>query len=190
VLPDLAAKKFDLAIAPVSITAERLKRYALTVPIAEATTALLRRADDASIARPQDIAGKTVGGQKGAPQTAQLQAFAQTLRTPATVKEYSDAAQGLDDLTAGRLDAVADALPSLAYAAARHAGAFALVLPPFGRPSYYCWAGRRGPDDQTLTEAVSAALLKLQDDGRFAAIQTKWFGLPMALPRTVPDAAV
>ena len=37
VLPGLEAKKFDLVIAPVTITKERMKRYAFSVPIADAT---------------------------------------------------------------------------------------------------------------------------------------------------------
>ena len=58
VLPGLEAKKFDLCIAPVTITKERMKRYAFTVPIADATAALMKRADDKSIMKPEDIAGK------------------------------------------------------------------------------------------------------------------------------------
>ena len=37
VLPGLEAKKFDLVIAPVTITKERMKRYSFSVPIADAT---------------------------------------------------------------------------------------------------------------------------------------------------------
>ena len=40
VLPGLEAKKFDICIAPVTITKERMKRYAFSVPIADATAAL------------------------------------------------------------------------------------------------------------------------------------------------------
>jgi polar amino acid transport system substrate-binding protein len=39
VLPGLEAKKFDICIAPVTITRERMKRYLFTVPIADATAA-------------------------------------------------------------------------------------------------------------------------------------------------------
>src|SRR5579871_1832175 len=42
VLPGLEAKKFDIVIAPVTITKERMKRYLFTVPIADATAALLK----------------------------------------------------------------------------------------------------------------------------------------------------
>src|SRR5271165_5810269 len=42
VLPGLEAKKFDLVIAPVTITKERMKHYAFSVPIADATAALMK----------------------------------------------------------------------------------------------------------------------------------------------------
>ena len=101
VLPGLEAKKFDLCIAPVTITKERMKRYAFSVPIADATAALMKRADDKSIAKPEDIAGKTVGGQKGTSQLEQLKAFAAKLPKPVEVKEYVDNNQSYADLAAG-----------------------------------------------------------------------------------------
>jgi polar amino acid transport system substrate-binding protein len=186
-LSGLEARKFDLVIAPVPLTAERLTRYAFTVPIADATVALLKRANDASIAKPADIAGKVVGGLRGTPQIAQLAAYARTLPRPVQVREYADDAQPYAELAEGRIDAVANALPNLGYRS-RQSDTFAIVRPPFGRPAFYAWAGRL--DEQPLVDAVSAALLKMQDDCRLAAIQQKWFGQAMALPRTVPDPSV
>ena len=119
VLPGLDAKKFDLCIAPVTITKERMKRYAFTVPIADATAALMKRADDKSIMKPEDIAGKTVGGQKGTSQLAQLKAFAAKLPKPVEVKEYIDNNQSYADLAAGRIDASVNSLPNLAYVGAK-----------------------------------------------------------------------
>jgi len=101
VLPGLEAKKFDLCIAPVTITKERLKRYLFTVPIADATAALMKRADDKGIAKPEDIAGKAVGGQKGTSQLEQLKAFSAKLAKPVEVKEYVDNNQSYADLAAG-----------------------------------------------------------------------------------------
>src|SRR5215831_18321079 len=51
ILPGLEAKKFDLCIAPVTITKERMKRYLFTVPIADATAALMKRSNDSSITK-------------------------------------------------------------------------------------------------------------------------------------------
>jgi len=188
VLPGLEAKKFDLCIAPVTITKERMKRYAFTVPIADATAALMKRADDKSIMKPEDIAGKTVGGQKGTSQVAQLKEFAAKLPKPVEVKEYVDNNQSYADLAAGRIDASVNSLPNLAYAAQQRSDAFAVVTPPFGQPTYFSWVGRL--DDKTLIDAINAAILKVEADGTMAKIQKIWFGHTMDLPKTVPEPSI
>ncbi|MBV9288852.1 MAG: transporter substrate-binding domain-containing protein [Hyphomicrobiales bacterium] len=188
VLPGLEAKKFDLCIAPVTITKERMKRYAFTVPIADATAALMKRANDASIMKPEDIAGKTVGGQKGTSQVEQLKAFAAKLPKPVEVKEYVDNNQSYADLAAGRIDASVNSLPNLAYAAQQRPDSFAVVLPPFGQPTYFSWVGRL--DDKSLIDAINGAILKVEADGTMAAIQKKWFGQSMELPKTAPEPTI
>jgi polar amino acid transport system substrate-binding protein len=185
VLPGLEAKKFDLCIAPVTITKERMKHYAFTVPIADATAALMKRADDKSIMKPEDIGGRTVGGQKGTSQVAQLKEFAAKLPKPVEVKEYVDNNQSYADLAAGRIDASVNSLPNLAYAVQQRSDAFAMVAPPFGQPTYFSWVGRL--DDQTLIDAINAAILKVEADGTMAKIQKTWFGQTMDLPKTVPE---
>jgi polar amino acid transport system substrate-binding protein len=185
VLPGLEAKKFDLCIAPVTITKERMKHYAFTIPIADATAALMKRADDKSIMKPEDIAGRTVGGQKGTSQVAQLKEFAAKLAKPVEVKEYVDNNQAAADLAAGRIDATVNSLPNLAYAAQQRSDAFAVVTPPFGQPTYFSWVGRL--DDRTLIDAINAAILKVEADGTMAKIQKTWFGQTMDLPKTVPE---
>jgi polar amino acid transport system substrate-binding protein len=188
VLPGLEAKKFDLVIAPVTITKERMKRYLFTVPIADATAALMKRADDKSIMKPEDIAGKTVGGQKGTSQLAQLKEFAAKLPKPVEVKEYVDNNQAAADLAAGRLDATVNSFPNLAYAAAQRSDTFAVVTPPFGQPTYFSWVGRL--DDKSLIDAVNAALVKIQESGELAKYQKEWFGQSTDLPKTVPEPAI
>ena len=188
VLPGLDAKKFDLCIAPVTITKERMKRYAFTVPIADATAALMKRAGDESIMKPEDIAGKTVGGQKGTSQVEQLKAFAAKLPKPVEVKEYVDNNQSYADLAAARIDASVNSLPNLAYAAAQRSDVFAVVPPAFGSPTYFSWVARL--DDKSLIDAVNAAILKVEADGTMAKIQKQWFGQTMELPKTVPEPSV
>jgi polar amino acid transport system substrate-binding protein len=188
VLPGLEAKKFDLCIAPVTITKERMKHYAFTVPIADATAALMKRADDKSLMKPEDIAGRTVGGQKGTSQVAQLKEFAAKLPKPVEVKEYVDNNQSYADLAAGRIDAAVNSLPNLAYAAQQRSDAFAIVAPPFGQPTYFSWVGRL--DDTTLIDAINAAILAVEADGTMAKIQKTWFGQTMDLPKTVPEPSI
>ena len=188
ILPGLEAKKFDLCVAPVTITKERMKRYLFTVPIADATAALLKRAKDARIKKPEDIAGKTVGGQKGTAQLAQLKAFAAKLPKPVEVKEYVDNNQSYADLAAGRIDASVNSFPNLAYAAAQRSDTFAVVTPPFGQPTYFSWVGRMG--DKTLIDAINAAIIKTESDGTMEKIQKQWLGQTMSLPKTVPEPTI
>ncbi len=185
ILPGLEAKKFDICIAPVTITKERMQRYLFTVPIADATAALMKRANDASIAKPEDIAGKTVGGQKGTSQLAQLKAYAAKLPKPVDIKEYVDNNQSYADLAAGRIDASVNSFPNLAYAASQRSDTFAVVTPAFGTPTYFSWVGRL--EDKALIDAVNAAIVKTEGDGRMATIQKTWFGQSFDLPKTVPE---
>lgn len=185
VLPGLEVGKFDMTNAPVTITKERMERYTFTLPIADATKALVKRTDDDSILKPEDIAGKTVAAQKGSAELDELKAFAGTLEG-VTIKEYASTEEAYADLAAGRIDAVANGAPLGAYAAAQRPEIFATVNPPFGKPSFYAWASRKGAESETLVAEINAILVKLQEDGRLAEIQTKWFGEAVALPKEMP----
>ena len=78
-LPGLEVGKFDIVIAPVTITPERLERYTFTLPIADATVGLVHAVSNDAIKKPEDIAGKTVGVQQGTAQFRQLQAYGEEL---------------------------------------------------------------------------------------------------------------
>lgn len=186
VLPGLEARKFDLVNAPVTLTAERMKRYSFTLPMGNATVALVKKAGDASIMKPADIAGKAVGSQKGSAQLAQLEAFSKTLPKPADIREYVNIDDALADLAAGRIQAVANSLPLMGYAAVKRPEVFSLVLPPFGTPKYFGWVARSGDNSASLINAVNASLLKMHKDGRLTAIYTKWIGAVPDLPTTMP----
>lgn len=187
VLPGLEAKKYDFVVAPVTITAERMKRYSFTLPIGDATVAMVKKAGDDSVSKPEDLAGKAVGSQKGSAQLEQLKAFSATLPTPIDVREYVNQDEALADLAAGRIQAVANSLPLMGYAAVQRPDTFALVMPPFGAKKYFAWVLRPGEDSKSLQEAINAALLKMHDDGRMEAINKKWLGVMPDIPKTMPE---
>ncbi|MGV8989455.1 MAG: transporter substrate-binding domain-containing protein [Cypionkella sp.] len=184
-LPGVEVKKFDIIIAPVTITSERLDRYAFSLPIADATVGLVRGAANDAIQKPEDIKGKTVGVQQGTAQAKQLATFGDKIGG-ITIKEYGTTDEAYADLAAGRLDAVAGSLPNLAYLVKQRGDMFALVSPTFGDPKYFAWVLRKDADSATLVDAINAALLKMTDDGRVKAIQEKWLGVYTELPREVP----
>ncbi|MGO7592229.1 transporter substrate-binding domain-containing protein [Rhizobium leguminosarum] len=190
ILPGLAASRFDFVVTSVTVTPERLKAYHLSVPIADATMAVLKRKGDAEIAKPEDIAGKPVGSQAGSAQLAALEALATELKAAGkgdvTVSTYTDFSEAYADLAAGRIHAVVNSLPNLLEAARQRPDIFEVVLPTFGPKTYFSWAGRNDADSASLNALIDAELLKLNKSGKLAKLQKKWFGAPMELPEALP----
>jgi polar amino acid transport system substrate-binding protein len=185
-LPGLEVGKFDIVIAPVTITPERLERYTFTLPIADATVGLVKAVSNDEIQKPEDIAGKTVGVQQGTAQFRQLQAYGEELGG-VDVKEYGTTDEAYADLAAGRLDAVAGSMPNLAYLVKQRGDVFTQTEPTtFGQPTYFAWVLREGEDSASFAQAINDAMLKMTDDGRVQAIQEKWLGSYTELPREVP----
>ena len=169
-LPGLEVGKFDIVIAPVTITPERLERYAFSLPIADATVSLVKAASNGDLTKPEDIKGKTVGVQQGTAQFKQLEAYGQSLGG-VTIKEYGTTDEAYADLAAGRLDAVAGSLPNLTYLVKNRPETFALFEPAqFGEPKYFAWVLRKDEGSDGFTKAINEALLKMTDDGRVKAI--------------------
>jgi polar amino acid transport system substrate-binding protein len=166
-----------------------MERYRFTAPIAEATVALLKKAGDDSVSKPADIAGKAVGSGKATAQLAQLADYAKTLPTAPEIKEYVSFNEAYADLAAGRVVAVANSYPNIAYVAKQRGDTFALVEPPFGAKTYFGYPGRKDADYASLMDAIDAALLKIKGDGRMATIQKKWFGVSFNTPDKVTDPA-
>jgi polar amino acid transport system substrate-binding protein len=182
-LPSLAAQKCDMIEATTTITKARLERYYFTLPIADATVALVKRADDDSIKKPSDIAGKVVGGTKGSAQTETLRAYANTLPGGVSdVKEYMGSPNAYADLSAGRVVVVAQSLANLVYLAKQRPKDFAVVLPPIGPKAYFGWFTRKEDSSAPLIDAFNASLKKLQQSGKMAELQKKWFNVAMELP--------
>jgi polar amino acid transport system substrate-binding protein len=186
VLPGLEAGKFDYVAGPATITKARMEHYRFSPPIAEATIALLKRAGDTTIMKPEDIAGKAVGAGKATAQLTQLKTFGDTLPGKVTAKEYVGFNEAYADLAAGRIVAVGNSLPNIAFVAKQRPDTFAVVLPPFGVKTYFGFIGRKDADSQSLDDAIQAAMLKIKADGRMGKLQEKWFGQSFDTPDTVP----
>jgi len=190
VLPGLDSGKFDMVSGPATITRARMERYRFTPPIAEATCALLKKAGDTTLNRPEDMAGKAIGSGKATSQLEQLKKFSATLSPPATVREYVDFSQAYADLAAGRIVGVANSLPNIAYVAAQRPETFALMATPFGEKSYFGYIGRKDAEYAGLMDAVDAVVLRMRSDGRLATLQQKWFKTTFETPERVASPAV
>ncbi|NKC32833.1 transporter substrate-binding domain-containing protein [Falsiroseomonas selenitidurans] len=187
VLPGLEAGRYDLVAGPATITRARMERYRFCAPIADATVALLKRASDASITKPEDINGKTVGCAQATAQLAQLQNFVRDKGLNVQIREYQSFSETYADLAAGRIVAVANSLPNIAYVAQQRR-VFAVVQPPFGAKVYFGYLGRKDAESAPLLDAVDGVIDAMRGDGRLAALQTKWFGQAFEVPARITQA--
>ena len=186
ILPGLAAGRFDYVVTSVTVTRERYERYALSLPIADATMALVKRKGDDSIRAPEDIAGHAVGSQAGSAQLQTLQAFAEGLSRAGEgvedIRTYVDFNEAFADLAAGRISAVSQSMPNLLELVRTRPDTFEMVLPAFGPKAYFSWAGRRDAESAALVAFMDEQLAALNRSGVLTALQEKWFGGPMDLP--------
>jgi polar amino acid transport system substrate-binding protein len=186
ILPGLAAKRFDYVITSVTVTKERYDAYHLSLPIADATMAVIKRKGDDSIGSAEDIAGKVVGSQAGSAQLQALEALAAELEAAGTpvseIRTYVDFGEAYADLGAGRLAAVVNSLPNQLEAARQRPDVFEVVLPTFGPKKYFSWAGRKDEESASLNEFMDQQIRALNESGTLAELQQKWFGDVMELP--------
>ena len=186
ILPGLAAKRFDYVVTSVTVTKERHEAYHLSLPIADATMAVIKRKGDDSIGSAQDIAGKVVGSQAGSAQLQALEALAAELEAAGTpvadIRTYVDFGEAYADLAAGRLAAVINSLPNQLEAARQRPDVFEVVLPTFGPKKYFSWAGRKDEESASLNAFMDEQIRRLNETGVLAELQRKWFGDVMELP--------
>ena len=188
ILPGLSAKKFDYIVTSVTATKERKEHYALSVPVADATVAMLVRADS-PLTKPEDASGKTVGCQTGSAQIKAIEMLAEKLgdKDKIKIKEYVAFDEAYADLAAGRLDGVAQSYPNLADVIKRRPGVFKILTPPFGPKVFFTWVGRNDADSASLVAFFNDGLRKLITSGKMAELQQKWFGFSMEIPTDLPD---
>ena len=79
-LPGLQTSKFDAIITAITVTAQRFDSYKLSLPIADATFAVVKRKGDDSIKSPDDLAGKVIGTQAGSAQLQGAKRFSDSLQ--------------------------------------------------------------------------------------------------------------
>jgi len=190
VFPALEAGQFDMVAGPATITKARSERFRFLSPIAEATVALLKQKGNAAVMKPEDIAGKLVGAGKATSQLEQVKAYGATLPGGVETREYVGFNEAYADLAAGRIVAVANSLPNIAFVAAQKPDTFEVVLPTFGTKAYFGFIGTKKPEDAALLDAVQAALVKIKGDGRMTTAQEKWFGASFDTPNEVPTPAL
>ena len=190
ILAGLEAGKYPFIVTSLTATKERNDRYALTVPIADATYAIVKRKGDDSIVSPTDLGGKIIGVQAGSSTLKGVEALAEELKASgkpaAGIKTYTDNNEAYADLAAGRVHVVANNLPNLLALQAKRAEAFEVIMETFGPKRYFVWAGRKDADSKALISFMNEQILLLNRSGVLAELQEKWIGGSVDLPETLP----
>lgn len=191
ILPGLERERFDYVITSVTATPERMERYHLSAPIADATMAILKRAGEEGISSPEDIAGKVAAAQSGSAQLEALEALAAELEEAGTpvedIRTYTGVDEAYAELGTGRVDVVINSLPNLLEAERTRPDVFE-VVGTFGDPVYFSWAGRDDEESASLNAFMDEQIQRLNEDGTLNELQEKWFGGPMDLPLELPAA--
>jgi polar amino acid transport system substrate-binding protein len=189
ILPGLERKRFDYVVTSVTATPERIQRYHLSAPVADATMAILKRTGDDRINSPADLAGKITAAQAGSAQLQALETLAAELAaagTPvANIRTYVAVDEAYADLGARRVDVVINSLPNVLEAQRVRPDVFS-VVGTFGEPRFFAWAGRADEDSQRLNEFMDQQIQRLNQEGVLNELQNKWFGAAMNVPLELP----
>ena len=184
ILPGVLAGKFDFVATSVSIRAERAKKYAFTVPIAEGTNWVMKRSGDASINSPDDLSDKVVCTQLASGSEKATKEWEEDMKSRGLegfkeLKLFTAHPEATLALANGTCDAQTQTVPNLAVVAKKQKGVFKLVGPITGK-TYMAWVTR--PEDTDLRDYLSSKILEMRDKGLIDKIQDKWFGFRMPIP--------
>ncbi|MFK7762974.1 MAG: transporter substrate-binding domain-containing protein [Roseobacter sp.] len=192
IIPALYAERFDVIMSSMSYRKERLEKVAFSIPYAEASQALLIRAEDAEkITSVNDLSGKVLGVKLGSPGEMMKPALEEEIKTAAgsglsDVKIYDDHPAAYLALSQGSVDGVLNTLPTLGQVMKDRPGAYALVR-PVGQLNWAGIAARK--EDPEIVEWLDSELTRLKESGEIYALQEKWFGFEMELADDIPNFA-
>jgi polar amino acid transport system substrate-binding protein len=190
VIPSLYAGRFDIIMASMSITKERVQRVAFSIPYAEASQALLVRLEDKDKIRTiEDMSERVLGIKLGSPGEVLQKRIADRLvqsrgKPFKDVKTYDDHPAAYLALSQGTVDGVLNTLPTLAQVMKDRPGRYVIVR-GVGQESWAGIAARK--EDPEIVTFLDKELTRLKQNEELYKLQEKWFGFRMRLADKVPS---
>jgi polar amino acid transport system substrate-binding protein len=176
IIPALTTGKIDMIIGSMNITPERAKMIDFSDKYYNTPSALIGAKGVEMTPTAESLAGKYIGVQGATPQKDYAEAYFG--ESAAEVKEYQTLDEALQDLSAGRLDAIfADSMPlydflktdaGMACCEAKGVAADDPAILGTG-----VGVGLRQGDP--LREKINAAILAMREDGTYQAFSAKYF---------------
>ena len=191
IIPALYAKKFDVIVSAMTITRERAEKVLFSMPYADASNAILLRANEDRIKTADDLSGKVVGVQLGSAAAGIIKTFEAKLKDKgkpgySDVKQYEHYPEAYQDLLNKRIDAVVNSRSTMMVVMRDAPGKFKLMSGISDITAYFGMAFRK--EDERLHAFFNEQLATLKKSGDLAKLQDKWFGGTMDTPDTVPEA--
>lgn len=166
VLAAVQSGKADIAMAGITVTDERKMVVNFSDTYTKATQ-LVIVAEDSEIASPDDLIGKTIGVQLGT--TGDI--YAGDVED-ATVERYSKGFEAVQALMQGKIDAVViDGEPAKVFVEENEG--IKLLDEAFTEEEYAIAVSK---DNEELLEQINAALVTLEENGKFDEVLAKYIG--------------
>ena len=167
----VAAGNYDIVASSTTITPERQKAFDFSDPYYEVRQAVIMPAGK-SIAKLEDLKGKSVGGQIGTTGIFVMQ----KANVGATIREYDDVGLAIQDMVAGRIDAViCDDPVAMYYMNKKAEYAKKLNIPLVTDDAeHYGFTVKKGRKD--LVEKLNKGIKIVRENGTEAKLKEKWMG--------------
>lgn len=163
---ELKSKNIDVVWSGLTITDERAKDFAFTVPYYSNRQAILVRADSA-IQGKEDLRGKAIGEHKGSPSKAFIQSLG-----PAKHEEFLELPDLFAAVMNGQIDAAITDGVFIDYYALHTPGKFRVLADNVPEKGF---AVGVDPANKELLSKINKALMDMEADGTAKAIYQQWF---------------
>ncbi|MBA2763167.1 MAG: amino acid ABC transporter substrate-binding protein [Thermoleophilaceae bacterium] len=163
---DLGQDKFDMVASATTITPEREKEVAFSSPYFQADQSLMVK-EGSDIASVEDLAGRTIGAQKGTTGAT----YAEDETEAADVRTYPEIVDAFNALQNEQIEAVINDFAISKFA--EESKPELTVIEAIPTDESYGLAVAL--DNTTLLDAVDAALAEMITDGSYAEIYEEWF---------------
>jgi polar amino acid transport system substrate-binding protein len=172
----LEARQYDVIVAAMEITEERLAKIAFSKPYAHAPSALIApRQSQLAGAAPEALEGRRIGVEADSPQ----QAYVEDKYKKSEVQRYATLEEAMLDLAEGRVDAVVeDELSASDFLKSRKEGRCCRIVAALPRDAAYFGAGfgfGLRKKDGALRSAFDKALDDIVADGTYDKIRVRYF---------------
>jgi polar amino acid transport system substrate-binding protein len=190
IIPALYAGKFDCIVSAMTITQPRAEKVLFSMPYADASNAILLRADETRIKTADELSGKIIGVQLGSAAAGIIKTFEAKLKAAgkpgyADVKQYEHYPEAYQDLINKRVDAVVNSRSTMMVVMRDAPGKFKMIGGVSDITAYFGMAFRK--EDGALRDFINTQLAGMKTDGTLAKLQEKWFGGTMETPNMVPE---